>query len=89
MQRRVIRGRKQTFPWANEFDFRYEANNTQPVQSCDIRLHNRDHYITIVGYTDTNVSIVAYASRGLVAAPTRPGEFGIEETENLLCLWLK
>ena len=71
------------FPWANEFDFRYEANNTQPgsIKQIDTRLYNRDYYITIAGYTDTNVSIVAYTSRGLRAAPTRPGEFGYIEAK--------
>ena len=71
------------FPWANEFDYRYEANNTQPgsIKQIDTRMYNRDYYITIAGYTDANISLVAYASRGLQAAPTRPGEFGYIEAK--------
>ena len=71
------------FPWPNEFDFRYEANNTEPgsIKQINTRMYNRDYYITIAGYSDTNVSIVAYTSRGRNAAPTRPGEFGYIEAK--------
>ena len=71
------------FPWPNEFDYRYEANNTEPgsIKQIDTRMYNRDYYITIAGFKDANISLVAYTSRNIRAAPTRPGEFGYVEAK--------
>ena len=74
------------FPFPNEFDYRFEANNTEPgsIKKIDTRMYNRDYYITISGFTDANVSLVAYTSRSIKAAPTRPGEFGYVEAKQEL-----
>ena len=69
------------FPWPTEYDFRYEANNTEPgsIKTVDTNLYNRDYYITVDAVTDANYTLVAYTNRNFLALPPVGGGFGAGE----------
>ena len=49
-------------------------------KQIDTRMYNRDYYITIAGYTDANVSLVAYAAE-LTGGPNSAGRLGYIEAK--------